>query len=164
MSGFFQPQRIALILTVGFLVAIHFFLSAYGRYVDQRAEVAAMETRVQQLNRQKLELERKKRTLMQVNRFMAEVRSLGLAKENWTFYNVNIEEPQSFYETQEILRQCAHSTGYYFKPLGLNIRTALATEAESETATPAKPPPVVEGEERGDIKLKLRGAFVARRK
>ncbi len=96
LRKFFQPHLIALILTVAFVVAIHFFLLAYGRYVGQRVEVAAMDTRVQQLKRQKLELERKKRTLMQVNRFMAEVRSLGLDKENWTFYNVNIEEPKAF--------------------------------------------------------------------
>lgn len=164
MISFFKPHRIALILTVAFIVAFHFSLLAYGRYVSQRAEVAAMDTRVQQLKRQKMELERKKRTLMQVNRFMAEVRTLGLDKKNWTFYNVNIEEPKSFYETQEILRQCTHSAGYYFKPLGLSIRTTMATDIDSETTTSTEPSPVVEGQESGDVLLKLRGAFVARRK
>jgi len=164
LSNFYKPHRIALILTVAFVLATHFFLLAYGRYMGQRAEVAAMDTRVQQLKRQKLELERKKRTLMQVNRFMAEVRTLGLDKKDWTFYNVNIEEPQSFYETQEILRQCGHSTGYYFKPLGLSLRTAGATDIDSEATASTVPPPVVEGQENGDVLLKLRGAFVARRK
>jgi hypothetical protein len=162
LRKFFQPHISALILTIAFVVAIHFFLLSYGRYMGQRVEVAAMDTRVQQLQRQKLELERKKRTLMQVSRFMAEVRSLGLAKENWTFYNVNIEEPKRFYEAQEILRQCTHSTGYYFKPLGLSIRTPLATETESEATPPPGPSPVMEGVESGDVLLKLRGAFVAR--
>ena len=162
MDRFFKPHGIALVLAVAFVVAAHFALLAYGRYANQRAEVARMQARVQQLQRQKTELERKKRTLMNVDRFMTEVRALGLDKKDWTFYNVNIEEPATFYEIQQILGQTTHANGYYFKPLGLNLRSTLETDTESEGAPGSEPVPVTEGREQGDLLFKLRGAFIVR--
>ena len=120
-----------------------------------------MAARVQQLQRQKAELERKKRTLMKVNKFMAEVRTLGLDKDDWTFYRVNVQEPVSFHDAQQILGQTTHSPGYYFKPNRLNMRTTQVTEADaSEVSTEETPP--TENWAHGDILLKLSGAFVAR--
>jgi hypothetical protein len=162
LHNLFKSHGIALILAIVFVIAAHFVLLAYGQYTYQRAEVTAMAARVQQLQRQKTELERKKRTLMAVNKFMAEVRSLGLAKEDWNLYSVNVQAPVTFHEAQQILGQTTHSAGYYFKPNRLNMRTTLATEDDATEAATAEAAPVAEGLERGDILLKLRGAFVAR--
>lgn len=162
MHRFFKPHGIALVLALAFVVAAYFALLAYGRYANQWAEVERTQARVQQLQRQKAELERKKRTLLKVNQFMGEVRALGLAKKDWTFYNVNIEEPATFYEIQQIIGQTTHATGYYFKALGLNIRTTLETDTDSEGALVSEPVPVAEGREQGDLLLKLKGAFIAR--
>jgi hypothetical protein len=164
LQRFIKPHGIALCLAIVFVVAAHFVLVAYGEYTSRRTEVAAMTARVQQLQRQKAELERKKRTLMKVNKFMAEVRALRLDKEDWAFYRVNVQEPVTFHETQQIVGQTTHSPGYYFKPSRLTMRTSQVTDTDAADGSPAEVAPATEGLESGDILLKLSGAFVARHK
>jgi hypothetical protein len=156
-----KTHNIAFVLAILFLVSVYFFLSAYGRYIDRRAKVERMTARLELLHRQKNELERKKRVLEHLDRFMATVKGSGLEKTDWTVYEVNIESPETFAAAEEILTQCTNTAAYYFKPVSLSIR--MPSETGEAPGTPSGPTTADPRQDltHSDLHLKLRGAFVA---
>ncbi len=109
-------------------------------------------------------MERKERILERINNFVDKARSLGLERERWAFYDVNIQEPITFPEVEKILAQTANSSSYYFKPLTLHVKTKI----KSDNGAKQKKPPSTSADspetKEGDILLTLRGAFVVKQK
>ena len=102
-----------------FLIAAYFFLTAYNRYAIRQEKKEVLTVRVRILKQQKRETERKKRIISRVNDFINRARSLGLEKNRWSVYDINIDEPVTFFEMEQILEQCENSSVYYFKPISL---------------------------------------------
>jgi hypothetical protein len=155
---------IAAALGVCFLVAAHFFLTAHGRYVLTKEKLGASNTRVRLVERHQEELSRKKRELERVNRFVNRARSLGVERDNWAYYDVDIQEPVSFAEAEEILRQTANSSAYYFKPLKLHVKTKVESNTKGGPDKPAGTSPDSPEAKKGDILLVLKGSFAVRQK
>ncbi len=147
-----------------FLCIVHFFIQTYRQFIHTREKVEALTVRTRVMEQQRAELENKNRVLSRVSGYMAKVKSLGLEKGGWTVFDVNVEAPVTFGTMEHILNQCTNSASYYFKPVSLRIRTALASdEKTSGHAEFTHTSPSNEGE-KGDGLLMIKGAFIARNK
>ena len=153
-----------LFLALIFLGTLYFFCQNYGHYNQTREKIAALEVRTRLMERQRAELENKKRILSRVSSYMAQARALGLAEDQWTVFEVNVEAPVTFATMALILNQCTNSPSYYFKPISLRIKTALAQDEEvAGTGQPSEASQWNEGD-KGDGLLMIKGAFIARNK
>ena len=97
------------------------------------------------------EIGRKNQILSQVQYFLDQAKSLGLEKENWAVYEVNVEETMSFADAEQVLSQCAYSTFAYYVPALLEIKTIELSKTDSSGA-----------QKKGDLSITLRGRFIAR--
>lgn len=152
-------------LAVFFFIAAYFFLTAYNRYAVRQEKKEALTVRVRILKQQQREAERKKRIISRVNDFMNRAGSFGLEKNRWSVYDINIDEPVTFFEIEQILNQCQNSSAYYFKPISLYAKTPQKSDKnrESDKKKTKKTTSADSRETReGDIMLTLRGAFVVR--
>jgi hypothetical protein len=159
-----KPIIIAAALGICFLVAAHFSLTAYQRYalVREKLGVSISHTRV--LKERQEELSRKKREVERVNRFVNRARSLGVERDNWAYYDVDIQEPVSFAEAEEILRQTTNCSLYYFNPSKLHVKTKVEPNAQGGPGKPAGTSSDSPEAKKGDILLILKGSFAVRHK
>ena len=154
----------AFILTVMFFGILYFFVQNYRHFDAARKKIATLEVKARLMEQQRAELQNKKRALDRVSSHMAKARSLGLASDQWTVFEVNVEAPVTFGTMELILNQCTNSAYYYFKPISLRIKTALAQdETVSGNGQPTEASRWNEGG-KGDGLLMIKGAFIARNK
>jgi hypothetical protein len=155
---------IAAALGICFLVAAHFFLTAHGRYALVQEKLGVSISHARLLKERQEELSRKKREVELVNRFVNRARSLGVERDNWAYYDVNIQEPVSFAEAEEILRQTANSSSYYFKPSKLHVKTKVESNSKGKLDKSAGTSADSPETKKGDILLILEGSFAVRNK
>ena len=84
---------------------------------------------------------------------------MGLEENRWAVYDINIEEPVTFSEMEQILNQCANSSAYYFKPIIFHAKTMKKLDKEK-----MKKAISVNSEDakQGDMLLTLKGVFYVR--
>ena len=147
-----------------FLGSVYFFIQTYRQFIHTSEKMAALTVRTRVMEQQRTELENKKRVLSRVSDYMVKVNALGLEKDRWTVFDVNVEAPVTFGTMEQILNQCANSASYYFKPVSLRIKTVLAQDKEIPGQTEfTQTSPSNEGG-KGDGLLMIKGAFIARNK
>ncbi|MEJ2641330.1 MAG: hypothetical protein P8010_17320 [Desulfosarcinaceae bacterium] len=148
----------------------HFFLNAYRNHQTQQARLERVRFRQEFVSRQMAELQHKIKVIEQVNAFAGGAEDLGLVPANWTRYEVDIEAPLRFPALADILRQCTSTAFYYFQPNHLKVHLAGQPATDSKdpgdgtlsAEAPAEGESV--GAEAGDLFLKLKGSFLARRR
>jgi len=151
-------------LAIFFFIAAHFFLTAYNTYILSQDKITLLNSQVQLLINQQRELERKERIIVRVNRFINRARSLGLEKDKWAYYDVNIQEPVSFQDAEKILQQTTNSSSYYFKPVTLHVTTNIEPDKkDTQKKSPSISADSPETKE-GDILLTLRGGFLVKQR
>lgn len=151
-------------LGIFFFIAAHFFLTAYERCTLIQDTLGVSSGQARLLENHQKELTQKKRNLERANRFVNRARSLGVGRDNWAYYDVNIEEPVSFAEAEKILRQTANSSSYYFKPVRLHIKTRLESDTKGRPDKSGVTSAESQETKQGNILLALRGSFAVRRK
>ena len=118
-----------------------------------------MTVQVRLLRAQKEEMERKVNAIERVNTFVERAESLGLVKNKWAVYNVDLQEKLNNADMEQVVAQCANTDAYYFKPRLLQITYGGTTDAggpgNSASGASASLP-------EGTLALKLRGAFWAK--
>jgi len=147
-----------------FLCIAHFFIQTYRQFIHTREKVEALTVRTRVMEQQRTELKNKKRALSRVSGYMAKVKSMGLGKDRWTVFDVNVEAPVTFGTMEQILNQCTNSASYYFKPVSLRIRTALAQDEEIPGQAEFTPMSLSNEGGKSDGLLIIKGAFIARNK
>ncbi|MCP3876754.1 MAG: hypothetical protein GY699_26895 [Desulfobacteraceae bacterium] len=71
------------------------------------------------------ELNKKNRIIESADKFVNQVKIMGLTTDKWDQFSVNlIDEPSSFAQCQKIIEQTANSKYYYFKPEVLHIKVS----------------------------------------
>ena len=117
------------------------------------------------MEEQKIQLERKKRILSRVKKFVDTADALGLEESKWATYEVNIAQGIAFFEMEQIVNQCVNTPSYYFRPVSLNIKTNGETGDSNEISEKSdlKSSEIFE-DQVGDVLLTLNGAFVVRHK
>jgi len=159
-----KPHILSALLALLFLTSAYFFLTSYNTYILNQEKFKVLTGQVHLLRQQQREMERKERIMVKVNNFINRARSLGLEKNKWACYDVNIEEPITFPEVAKILNQTVNSSSYYFKPVTLHVKTKMESDKK---ATQNKPPSTSADSpetKKGDILLTLRGSFVVKQK
>lgn len=150
------------IVAVFFLISAYFFLTAHNNYITSQKKLKVSTREARLLKHQKREMERKKKIMIRVSNFVNRAISSGLEKNRWAYYNVEIEQPATFPEVEQILLQTASTSSYYFKPMILHIKTNIesnkntAPDKSSSTSADSKS---IKG---GDVLLTLKGTFVIR--
>ena len=151
-------------LAVFFFIAAHFFLKAYNSYILNEEKITALNRQVKFLFEQQRERERTERIMVRVNRFINRARSLGLEKDKWAYYDVNIQEPVSFQEAGKILQQTSNSSSYYFKPVILHVSTNIEPDKNTIQKKPSSISADSPETREGDILLTLRGGFLVKQR
>ncbi len=157
-----KHKIIAAGLALIFIVTAHFFLIAYDAYVMDRDTLKILTDQLEGLESRKEEQGRKKHILERVDNFVNRAGSLGLARNQWSYYDVSIEEAISFEGVEKILRQTANSPSYYFKPDKVYLKTKYDVGDEGDQSNEISPPTGTEQMEDGDILLTLKGTFIVR--
>ena len=147
----YRPLIIAGLLGFSFFWAGYYALNAYSRYDSLRERQAQLIRQQRLLQQKKAEIVRQNQILDQVQDFLERAKSLGLEKENWAVYQVNVQDAMSFADAEQVLSQCAYSTFAYYVPALLEIKTidSLKTDSPGD-------------QKKGDLYITLRGRFVAR--
>jgi len=110
-------------------------------------------------------LEQKRRILHRVKKFIDKADSLGLEKNKWSTYEVNIAQGTAFFEIEQILNQCVNTPSYYYRPVLLHIKTNGDSNDSNETEEKPDLKSTESFEDQvGDVLLTLNGAFVVRHK
>jgi hypothetical protein len=147
------------VLAIFFFIAAYFFLTTYNRYFINRKKAEVLTLQARLLKQQKNEAELKKHSIFRANNFIDRARSLGLEENRWAVYDINIEEPVTFSEMEQILNQCANSSAYYFKPIIFYAKTARKLDKEKMKKAISVNP---EDTKQGDMLLTLKGVFYVR--
>ena len=148
-----------MVLAIFFFIAAHFFLTTYNRYFINRKKAEVLTLQARLLKQQKNEAEHKKHGIFRANNFIDRANSLGLEENRWAVYDINIEEPVTFSEMEQILNQCANSSAYYFKPIIFYAKTVQ--ELDKEKMKKAISVKAQETKQR-DMLLTLKGVFYVR--
>ena len=107
------------------------------------------------MEQQQRELVHKQALLAQAQQFASSVRDLKLTREDWAFYDVNVQAPLSYAAAREIIDQCADSAAAYYWPISLEVK---ALERKPAATAPRQIPDGGPAE----VQLTVKGRFVAR--
>jgi len=146
------------LLAVVLCASAYGFLSAYALKTIRQEQLAARQNHLRLLNRQRLELARQAAALNQAARFVARAQELGLQRNDWAFYDVNVQAPLEYEAAQEIIAQCSDSSAAYFWPLSLELK--VPEQQQGKTAAPSQT--AMGGP--ADVQLMVKGRFVARQR
>ncbi|MCJ8502146.1 hypothetical protein [Desulfatitalea alkaliphila] len=149
----FGHYAITLLLVLGSALAGQQMLSAKALRDHQATQVTTREVQLQELNRRRQALVRQRQQLQQVRAFEERVAQLGLQREDWLFYNVNVQGAFPFEAARRLIEQCADSQVAYYWPASLEI-LAEGPTADGRRGSSA---------DRGDVRLSIKGQFVAKK-
>ncbi len=150
------------IVAIFFLISAYFSLTAHNNHIISQKKLKVSTREVRLLKHQKKEMERKKRIMTRVSNFVNYAISSGLEKNRWAYYNVEIEQPATFPEVEQILLQTASTSSYYFKPMILHIKTDIGSNKNTAPNKSSSISADSKSTKDGDILLTLKGAIVIR--
>ena len=116
------------------------------------------------MEEEKIQLERKRRILLRVKKFIDKADALGLEESRWATYKVNIAQGVEFFEMEQIVNQCVNTPSYYFRPVSLHIKTGGELNNNEVQEKPDFKSVETLEDQVGDVILTLNGAFVVRHK
>lgn len=148
-----------------FLFSGNYGLNSYfkSRQLEVEAENLAVRTRM--IKRQVSELEQKARILKRVGHFVKSAQDKGLTAENWSAYDVHIQEAMDYQELAQIVEQCIHNNDLYFKPISFHVAVGQNEESPKNAFDDVETVPVNaddQGDTSADVALALKGTFMVR--
>jgi len=149
-------------LAVILVVAAFLFFRTYGRFQRLHAGLVQADRDLRVLSRQQKEMEAKVRILAREKSFVQKAQALGLVKERWDTYEVELKEPVSFPEAREILAQTGNAGSYYFIPVYLHMSTDLSRMEGGSGAEKRPQGNNASGPKKGDVLMDLKGTFLVR--
>ncbi len=151
-------------MAILFGFAVNLYLHSYGRHKSLEQKLDTLTCRLAIMDQQKKELERKTRILTRIRRFVEKAQQVGLEKSKWAFYDVNIEEPVSYTQLDQILGQCVNTESFYFKPA--YFHAALLSEKDKQKISHDSSTDSADSHSTGrsDLMLSLKGTFIIKNK
>lgn len=162
----YRAYMITGLAVVAFLLGGQYGVTSYfnARHLKARAETMTVSTRL--MKHQVGELEQKARILNRVQHFMDSAHSQRLTPDNWSAYDVQIQDVVAFQELAQIVEQCVHNKDLYYKPISFHVAVGQDKDASSELEGSMEPVPplsadaVTDGPT--DVSLALQGTFLVR--
>ena len=138
-------------------------MTEYNDYNINTKKIALLRGQELAVKNQIKMLAQKKALLESVTRFTDQADELGLTKNQWDKFFVNLEnESLSFLKANTLLAQTSNSRHYYFKPDFLRINTGDIKNNElSEAGTSVIPE---SNHTLSDLTISLRGHFLVKRR
>lgn len=133
-------------------VAAYVSLAAYAYYGIQKEQLVAKNMRLSAMTQRQQELLRKRDVLDKARLFTNTVSELRLERQEWLFYDVNVQGDFAYEAAQVLVQQCSDSELAYFWPISLSIKS-IDKSAKSSKATTT-------GEDI-DVQVSVKGRFVA---
>lgn len=149
-------------LAIILVVAAFLFFGSYGRYHQLHARLTRSERELRQLSRHQREIEAKARILEKAKAFVNRARALGLVRERWDRYEVEMKEPVTFVEAGKILSQTGSAGSYYFIPVSLRMTRKLSDKKEARSGLKSEGANTASGDKNGDLFMDLKGTFLVR--
>ncbi len=149
-------------LAAAFFAAVHFFLDNYYRHALNSDKLEVITRQVRALKKHHRLMEKNRRVMAGVEGFLDQARSLRLTPDNWTTYDVNVQQPLAFDEIEKILAQAKNSDSHYFKPVMLQLHRLSESDKTKKRST--KPSNSASSPEtlQKDLVITLQGAFLVR--
>lgn len=108
------------------------------------------------LNHRRIDRQRKWQNILKVNHFVKNAQLLGLVRNKWAVYHVDIQDSVTFTDMKNLLNQCTNGNSHYFKPISFHIKSTKAMgEKEKESGMSSQ-------NQKGDILMTLKGAFIVK--
>lgn len=145
-----------------FIAGFHMGTVAYKQARQQMVRVEGMTTRIRTMRHQVGELEQKVRVLNRVGDFVDQVTARQLTPEEWSIYEVNIQDAMSFAELARIIEQCGHGDGLVFKPISFQVSVAGGRQEDDTGSLSSSVKRTDADNVTMDATLKLQGAFLVR--
>jgi hypothetical protein len=149
-------------LAIILVVAAFLFFGTYNYYLRLHTTLTQVDRELRFLSRQQKEIESKARILARARPFVERARALGLEKNRWDTYEVEIKEPVTFPEAREILSQAGSTGSYYFAPAYLHMTRDPAEMKETLRSGEKAQENGASGEKKGDVLMDLKGTFLVR--
>ncbi len=155
---------IAVILAVIFIVSACFSMNAYTGYVTNREKTELISRRIRVLKQREEKIINSNAIITRLNHFIKKTKTLGLERDNWDIYDVNIRKYLHPGEMEEILNQCANSPAFYFNPLSFHVKRISGTPDKNipEVKTPVQGEELSRGK-KGDMRVNVTGSFLVKR-
>jgi hypothetical protein len=146
-----------------FGAGLHMGADAYKDSRQLQAQAEGLTIRTRLMRHQLGELEQKVRVLDRVGGFVDQAASQRLTPQQWSVYEVNIQDALSFAELARIIEQCDHGEGLVFKPISFHVSVG-GGQAEGDAGGPSKPLKRADDADSApaDATLELQGAFLVR--
>jgi len=119
-------------MAIIFIVSCHLFLNAYTGHYIAMENLKALKVQERFFKLRISELTHKNIIIETADMFVKKVESIGLTKDKWDNFSVNLSEaPLTFEQFKKIIDQTANSDYYYFKPefVHLNLLDAKTGQA-----------------------------------
>lgn len=152
----FRSCIITGLLVVLFLVTGRYFLTNYKAYVAHKDKKAVLVQKVKWLRQLRSEREQKLHSILKINNFVNYAKLLGLEKNKWEVYNIDIQDAVTFSEMETILKQCSNANSHFFRPVSFHIKSLKATGNNDKVSG------TMFENEAGDILMTLKGAFIVK--
>ncbi|MCP4714035.1 MAG: hypothetical protein GY868_02875 [Deltaproteobacteria bacterium] len=130
-------------------------MSARSGATAAQENVTDLSRRARLLQQQTGEQQRRQLIIKQTKSFVEQSEALGLTRQRWEVYKVDIQKTATLTELNQLLSQCAGTPEYYFKPAVLKIAVETPAAAPAQQASSQYREPT--------IALTLQGAFYNRR-
>ncbi len=156
---------ITLILSILFLAGAFLFARNFASYMVMDKKIKVAKNKVLAFKQLRREQNRAKRILSRIAQFTEKASSMGLKKEDWRRYDVDISEKVTFTQLKEILEQTVSKSNYYFSASFISISRVpprVQTSGAKPTEAPQGGPGTPGGTEEGDVYLSLKGFFLVR--
>jgi hypothetical protein len=150
--GLLKSHITTILLVTVFLTAGYFFLGAYNRCIVYDKTKTHFERQINLLNEQNTRLQQGKKLIGRVDRFLTRSKKFGINREDWDFYDVNINEDVAIEELKSLLNQCINSSSHYFKPDILHVKTRTGESGNTDKE-----------DTKSQILLTLKGTFMTKR-
>lgn len=150
---------------VVFLFCGHYGLHSYFKSHQLKVEAENLAVRTRIIKRQASELEHKARILKRVGHFVKSANDKGLTPDNWSTYDVHIQETLAFQELVQIVEQCIHNNNLYFKPISFHVAVGQDKDSQQDAFGDIESVPVNADDQEGasaDVALALKGTFMVR--
>jgi len=160
---YLRSHTVTAVLAGLFIICAYFSSTTLSDIAIGQEKLKALKREVRMLRVQQNEVNR---TLVAVNKtrtFVNHAKSLELERKLWNTYKVDIHEPTTLQEAEQILDQTANTKAYLFTPQRLHMSLLGMTGEKPPSAQPSRPSTAPEPTEANDILLQLKGAFLVKK-
>ena len=161
----YRTHIIAGCALAAFVLSGHYAARSHFEARQIKAQVDALTVRTRIMRHQAGEREQKLRVLQRVKQFVENAEEQHLSPNDWSTYEVNVQDAVTFRELAQIVEQCVHNKNLYYRPIAFHV--AMGQDNNSQPVQSEQIEPVVLDADSSDgkpsdVAVDLKGTFLVR--